>query len=336
MRTAWFLLFLHLYCVWAISQQVPTSLYGNVPQQFEAYDVILQPDQLEPEWWAGAPSVARGDGGVFWMACRLRSAELPRGLRGYEIRILRSDDGVAFEKAHSIFAADVPIQGFERPALLRDPDTKQWKLYACGPWQDGPWSIIKFDDADSPDVFDATTARAVISPIKKQYDRDVVPVEYKDPVIVYANGAYHAYVIGYMRRNERIYHFSSQDGETWAPVGGPYQSIMPLAGWHNFFVRPSSVLPLGVGWLFVYEGSSVSWYDPVYNVQTGLAYTFDLHNVIDLTPGGPLLKSSTPNQYFSTFRYSHWIEVGNEIWVYAEVAAKDETHQIRLYRIAKD
>ncbi|MDP8243225.1 MAG: hypothetical protein P9L94_04025 [Candidatus Hinthialibacter antarcticus] len=321
------------YAHHAAALDLPDHEFASLQKHFETYDVILRPDKLEPEWWAGAPSVVRGEDGVFWLACRMRSAEFPRGLRGYEIRILRSDDGVHFEKALSILAEDLPMKGFERPALLRDPHTKKWKLYACGPWQGGPWSIIKFDDAERPDQFDPSTARVVISPIKKEYERDVIPVEYKDPVIAYADGAYHAYLIGYMRRNERIYHFSSGDGETWAPVGDPHQSVMQLIGWHDFFVRPSSLLPIGAGWLFVYEGSSVNWFDPVYNVQTGLAFTFDLHRMIDLTPDAPLLKSSTPNQHFSTFRYSHWLEVGDELWVYAEVAAEDETHEIRLFRL---
>lgn len=328
--------FIFSYAPLSFSLDLPLNEHGSLQRYFETYDVILRPDKIEPEWWAGAPSVERGEDGVFWLACRMRSAELPRGLRGYEIRIMRSDNGAHFEKVHSIRAEDLPMKGFERPALLMDPHTKKWKLYACGPWQDGPWSIIKFDDVDSPEQFDPQTARAVIRPIEKQYDRDVMPVEYKDPVIAYADGAYHAYLIGYMRRNERIYHFSSQDSETWAPVGDPHQSVMQLTGWHDFFIRPSSLLPIGAGWLFAYEGSSVNWYDPVYNVQTGLAFTFDLRHMIDLTPDAPLLKSSTPNQHFSTFRYSDWVDVGDEYWVYAEVADQDETHEIRRFRLPKN
>jgi len=316
-----------------IEQPIVKDIFGTIPEHFDEYEVILQPDQLKPEWWAGAPSVVQDDEGVFWMACRMRSAELPRGLRGYEIRILRSEDGIHFENVHQISNDDVPMKGFERPALLIDPNSGQFKLYACGPWQDGPWSIIKFDDADSPMEFDPSTARAVISPLGKEYERDVIPIEYKDPVIVYAEGAYHAYLIGYLRRNERIYHFKSEDGEQWHPVGNPYESVMELDGWHDFFVRPASLLSVGVGYLFIYEGSSVKWYDPVYNICTGIAFTFDLHEMIDLTPKSPLVCSNTPNEYFSTFRYSHWMKVNNEIWVYAEVATPGEYHEIRLYRL---
>jgi hypothetical protein len=313
-----------------------TGAYGSIPNKLAGdYTVILEPDKNEPEWWAGAPSVVRGADGVFWLACRMRTGEGQRGLRGYEIRILRSDDGMHFTAVHHIRREDVPIPGFERPAILRDPATGKFKLYACGPWKDGPWSIVKFDDADSPDRFVPTSAHPVIVPPAPAYERDVPPVGFKDPVIVFAEGAYHCYVIGYIRQNERIFHFTSLDGEQWQPVGDRYQPIMDLAGWHDFFVRPASIVPLGVGYLFVYEGSSTRWYDPVYNVATGLGFTFDLHRIQDLTPDSPLAVSSTPSDHFATFRYSHWLPVNDELWVYAEVARPNQTHEIRLYRLKK-
>lgn len=297
------------------------------------YSVVLRPDKPESEWWAGAPSVARGTDGAIWMACRMRSPEYPRGLRGYEIRILRSADGEHFDVAHRIPHEEVPIPGFERPALLADPKTGAFKLYACGPWRDGPWSIIKFDDAATPADFAPGSARPVIMPRAKAFERDVPPVEYKDPVILFAQGAYHCYVIGYVRRNERIFHFISPDGEQWEPAGNPYEPIMPLSGWHDFFVRPACVLPAGGGFLFVYEGSKTSWHDPVYNIATGLGFTFDLHHIIDLTPDSPMAVSTTPSDTFATFRYSSWLRHENDIWVYAEVACPDDTFEVRRHVI---
>jgi hypothetical protein len=313
-----------------------SSSYGRIGEALRGPGItVLRPDESKPEWWAGASSVVRGEDGTFWMACRMRSADLPRGLRGYEIRILKSADGERFETVHRIKNTEVPIAGFERPALLRDPDTGRFKLYACGPWQDGLWCILKFDDADSPEQFDASTARPVIAPRAKTFERDQPPVEYKDPVLVHAEGVYHAYVIGYARQNERIYHFSSTDGEAWVPVGNPYEPLLPLSGWHDFFARPASVVPVGAGYLFVYEGSKTIWHDPVYNIATGLAFTFDLHTLIDLTPDAPLAVSGTPSEHFATFRYSSWLTVGDETWIYAEVACPDETHEVRLYKVAR-
>lgn len=300
--------------------------------KFTEYDVILRPDKDEAEYWAGAPSVVIDKDGIFWMAARMRSPEYPRGLRGYEIRILRSEDGINFEKYHSIFREEIPILGFERPALLIDHITQKFKLYVCGPWKENPWSILKFEDVDDLRMIDPSSAHLVITPPSKKYDRDASVREYKDQFIIYAEGKYHCYVIGYIRRNERLFHYTSDDGELWTPAGDVNQPIMDLSGWHNFFIRPASILPLGIGYLFIYEGSSTQWYDPVYNIGTGFGFTFDLHNIADLTTESPMLLSTTASEFY-TFRYSHWMWVDGEIWVYAEAANENYSHEIRLFRI---
>lgn len=309
-----------------------SELAASVVRSLGSWDVVLRPDTEAAEWWAGAPSVVRDDGGVFWMAARMRSPEAPRGQRGYEIRILRSLDGARFETVHRIRRGEVPVPGFERPALVIDPVTRRFKLYLCGAWQGGPWAILKLDDADTPAAFRAATARPVITAPARQSDRDVSVHEYKDPVVVHDGQRWHAYVIGYVRQNERTYHFTSPDGEAWSPVGDVNAPMLDLVGWRNFFARPASVLPLGVGWLFVYEGSSTTWDDPVYNVGTGLGFSFDLHRVVDLTPDGPIGLSATPGR-LHTWRYSHWLRVGEEIWIYAEVARPDQAHEVRRFRI---
>ena len=256
---------------WQGTQPEILDIYGAIPQKFTQYEVILRPDTIAPEWWAGAPSVVRDKDGVFWLACRMRSPEFPRNLRGYEIRILRSEDGIHFEKVHVIKREEVPIPGFERPALLIDPHTGKFKLYGCGPWQDGPWAILKFDDVDSPEKFDGATAHPVIQTTPLTHERDLPPAEFKDPVIVYGAGSWHCYVIGVVRRTERIFHYISDDGEEWRPAGNLYEPMMHLQDWHNFYVRPASILPMGIGWLFIYEGSNVSWFDPVYNITCASA-----------------------------------------------------------------
>jgi hypothetical protein len=279
------------------------------------------------------------------MAARMRMADAPLGQRGYELRIYRSPDGVHFTPARSLRREDVPLPGFERPALRRDPRTGQFKLYACGRLH-GPWCIFKFADVDSPEQFDPSTARAVIEPLPQPtvdpattvgtYERPpLTPDGYKDPVVCFAEGQFHAFVIGTVRGVERTYHFRSADGEAWEPVENRSQSMLPLAGWHDFAVRPAAVLPLGAGYLFVYEGSDTRWEDPIYNIATGLAYSFDLQRVIDLTPEAPLVRSPTPGR-LATWRYSDWLWVGDELWVYAEVENRDSTHEIRRFVLQRN
>lgn len=331
----------------AIVAAEPLVREGNweaIRSRFDDYDVVATPDRDEAEWWVGAPSVVRDDEGTFWMAARMRTADRPLGKRGYEIRIFRSSDGKDFARVHSILREEVPLPGFERPALLLDPQGAIFKLYACGRLN-GPWCIFRFDDADRPDEFIANTARAVIEPqagpridpakTVGTYERPApVPDGFKDPVIFWDGARYHAYVIGTIRSTERTYHFTSEDGDRWTAVGNPSRSMLELVGWHDFAVRPASVLPLGVGYLYVYEGSSSTWSDPVYNIATGLGFTFDLSQVQDLTMREPLLVSSTPGR-LHTWRYSHWMWVEDEVWVFAEVEKANGAHEIRRYRLGR-
>jgi len=298
--------------------------------KFARYEVVLEPDEDTPEWWAGAPSVCRDARGTFWMACRMREGQSPRGLRGYEIRILRSDDGVRFEAVHSIPRQQVPIPGFERPAILYDAQSDRFSLYGCGPYEEGPWCILRFDDAACPTDFVPATCRPVISPGPPPRDNRISHVSgYKDPFIFCENGVFHCFTIGVFRA-ERTYHFTSYNGESWQMVGqGP---AFDQGGWHSFCTRPASVLPLGAGYLLVYEGAASDWYDPVYNIATGLAWTPDLLQFEDLTAEEPLLVSTTPGDYF-TWRYSHWMWVEDELFVYAEVARPNNTNETRLWRL---
>ena len=329
----------------ALADEPTTSGWlDSVRNRFGEYDVVAVPDRDEAEWWAGAPSVVRDKEGTFWMAVRMRTSERPLGQRGYEIRIFRSSDGEAFERAHAITREQVGLPGFERPALVVDPLTGKFKLYCCGRLE-GPWSIFRFDDVERPDMFDAKTAHVVVAPnagprldpgkTVGAYERPApVPDGYKDPVVFWDGKRFHAYVIGTIRSTERTYHFTSTDGETWHAVGNPSRSMLELSGWHDFAVRPASVLPMGAGYLFVYEGSSSTWADPVYNIATGLAFTFDLDHITDLTPTEPLLVSTTPGR-LHTWRYSHWMWVNDALWVFAEVEKANGAHEIRRYRLAR-
>ena len=296
----------------------------RIRDQFADHQVVLKPDRDEAEWWAGAPSVAY-DGETFWLAARMREGQSPRGRRGYEVRILRSANGIDFEPVFSLAREALGLPGFERPCLLRDDRSGHWKLYLCSQHPREPgWHIYKLDDAETPDRFDAESLRVCVAPA------DVGPGvgSIKDPFVFQSEAGFLMFLIG-GRERERPILLRSEDGESWQTELDP---VLPSDGWHNFYTRPACLMPLDRGYLLVYEGSHESWHDPVYNIATGLAYTPDLRSYCDLTPETPLLESPTPGSY-RTWRYSHWLRVGEEAIVYAEVACPNDTNEIRRFRL---
>ena len=299
---------------------------------FDRYTVIIEPDRDEAEWWAGGPSVVRGADGRFYLAARMREGDSPRGFRGYEVRLMAGDDGRRFEKVHSIKRESVNIGGFERPALVIHPDTGQFRLYLCAPMKqhDNFWGIFRLDDASDLSALDAATIRPVLEPTAPRgpYGQRV---GFKDPTVFHDGQRWHMWVIGY-DSVERTYHFVSDDGDRWqADANNP---VLDAGGWHNFYTRPACVVAAAVGYFFVYEGSSHDWFDPGYNISTGLGHTLDLSRIIDLTPDAPLVRSTTPGDYH-TWRYSSWVPVGDEFFVYAEAARPNNTNETRLFVLGR-
>ncbi|HNR36631.1 MAG TPA: hypothetical protein PKO36_15735 [Candidatus Hydrogenedentes bacterium] len=299
----------------------------SLRRAFETYDVVLEPDRNEPEWWAGAPSVTLGADGAFWLAARMREGTSPPGERGYEVRLLRSGNGIRFEPVHAISREALGVRSVERPALVHDPHTGLFKIYLCATRAEGGWHILRLDDAADPARFDPGTARVVVE-APDSWGTGIGP-GFKDPFVLWAEGCWHLYAIG-IDRVERVHHFTSDDGEKW--TGDPRNPIFDNGGWHNFYTRPACVLPMDAGYLFVYEGSHAQWRDPNYNIATGLAYTLDLSHVVDLTPQEPLVKSGTPGGNH-TWRYSHWLRTGGRLFIYAECARPNDTNEIRLFRV---
>lgn len=300
-------------------------MFKHLVERLSDYEVVLEPDEDLPEWWAGAPSVVRGDDGTFFLAARMRHADSPKGQRGYAVRLLRSADGRHFETVANLTREEAGVPGFERPSLLLNPETGRYSLFCCAGLEEHGWSVLRFDDAKDPARFDPATCRPVLTATGHEGSANELR-GFKDPVILRDADTWHLFVIGF-DRVERVHHFLSDDLEHWhSPQPTP---IIENAGWHSFYTRPASVLPLAVGYLFVYEGSSLDWHDPSYNIATGLAFSPNLYDFHDLTPDTPLLQSTTPGAY-RTWRYSHWMRVKNDVYVYFEAARPNNTNEIRF------
>jgi len=121
--------------------------------------VVIAPPGTGPGYWAGAPSAALGDDGIY-LAYRLRR---PIGVgRGYATTVARSADGVLFETVATIYSDEVGAESLERPGLVRDRDGR-WRLYlSCATPGTKHWRIEVLEAAH-PAEFDASR-RVVVLP----------------------------------------------------------------------------------------------------------------------------------------------------------------------------
>ena len=140
--------------------------------------VVIAPPGDGAGFWAGAPSAALGDDGIY-LAYRLRR---PLGAgRGYAIAVARSVDGVRFQTLATIRREEVGVDSLERPGLVRDRSGR-WRLYlSCATPGTKHWQI-ELMEAGHPAEFDLSK-RAVVLPGDAK-------TGVKDPVIHRQNGTW--------------------------------------------------------------------------------------------------------------------------------------------------
>jgi len=140
--------------------------------------VVIAPPGDGAGFWAGAPSAALGDDGIY-LAYRLRR---PLGAgRGYAIAVARSVDGVRFQTLATIRREEVGADSLERPGLVRDRSGR-WRLYlSCATPGTKHWQI-ELMEAGHPAEFDLSK-RAVVLPGDAK-------TGVKDPVIHRQNGTW--------------------------------------------------------------------------------------------------------------------------------------------------
>jgi len=140
--------------------------------------VVIAPPGDGAGFWAGAPSAALGDDGIY-LAYRLRRP-LAAG-RGYAIAVARSVDGVRFQTLATIRREEVGADSLERPGLVRDRSGR-WRLYlSCATPGTKHWQI-ELMEAGHPAEFDISK-RVVVLPGDAK-------TGVKDPVIHRQNGTW--------------------------------------------------------------------------------------------------------------------------------------------------
>ena len=311
----------------------------DIVEALSNYTTIVEPDKNETNWWAGAPSVVYDENTKeFWLAVRMRTGEGKRGSRGYEIRIMKSKNGVNFNVVRKIHRDEMSVSVFERPALILTKDGK-FSLYGCSSFL-GQWAIWKLDEVDDPLSFDTDSLKVVLHPPLNN-TLSAALHGYKDPFIIFYQNQWHMTVIGEAHKMAaRPYHFVSKDGINWTSWHSDFINETPATffqatGWHNWATRPACLIPAKIGIFLIYEGSNLNWHDAVYNLATGMAYSPDMIHWYDLTPDKPLIKSTTPGN-FHTWRYSHWLSIEDEMYVYWEGARPNDTFATRMAKFPLD
>jgi len=144
--------------------------------------VVIAPPGDGAGFWAGAPSAALGDDGIY-LAYRLRRP-LAAG-RGYAIAVARSVDGVRFQTLTTIRREEVGADSLERPRLVRDRPGR-WRLYlSCATPGTKHWQV-ELMEAGHPAEFDISK-RVVVLPGDAK-------AGVKDPVIHHQNGTWQLWV----------------------------------------------------------------------------------------------------------------------------------------------
>jgi len=312
------------------SKAIGKGAVRPIVPDFSRYVTVYRPERDERDWWVGGPGACLGPDGAIWIAARMRETYSPRGHRGYEVRILRSEDGVRFEAVNSIKREDIGTVSLERSSMLIDPLTGKFKLYLCraGRPDFADWRIIKLEDVDDPAKFDPRTAKTVLS-FPEGSRRGA-----KDPFVINIGGVYHMYTVqyGFRGQKELLFHSVSEDGEEFR--NAPDEPCMRHEGWHDHYVRPSCLMPMGGVYVMYYEGSSKQWHDPVYNIALGLAVSTDLVHFVDVTPEEPLAKSPTPAGGYHTLRYMDYVCLEDRVLFYYEARNSDETNELRMTEVA--
>ena len=277
--------------------------------------VVIAPPGVGLGYWAGAPSAALGDDGIY-LAYRLRR---PIGAgRGYAIAVARSADGIVFETLTTITREEVRAESLERPELVRD-HSGRWRLYlSCATPGTKHWRI-ELLEAASPAEFDPGR-RATVLPGDAQ-------TGVKDPVIS-LNGTWQLWACCHpladpAAADQMVSRYAtSPDGLDWTWHG------TALAGrpghWDSRGTRISAVWQDGDSVVAFYDGRATVAEN--YEERTGIAAG---PGPAALTALGATPAAQSPHAGRG-LRYLDILELpGGRRRLYYEMARPDGAHELR-------
>jgi hypothetical protein len=277
--------------------------------------VVIAPPSAGLGYWAGAPSAALGDDGIY-LAYRLRR---PVGAgRGYAIAVARSADGVHFETLITIGREAVGAESLERPGLVRD-HSGRWRLYlSCATPGTKHWRIELLEAAHPAEL--DPSKRVVVLPGDAN-------TGVKDPVIR-LNGTWQLWACCHPLADPAgadqmvSYYATSLDGLDWTWQG------TALAGrpgyWDSRGTRISAVWPDGDSVVAFYDGrASVA---ENYEERTGIATGNGPTSLVALG-ADPAAESPYAGK---GLRYLDILELPGGGWrLYYEMTRPDGAHELR-------
>ena len=286
-----------------------------VPRPAESLVVIPSPTAGHGNW-AGAPSAAVGDDGIY-LAYRLRR---PVGAgRGFGVRVARSADGVRFETVLTLTRDQFGAESLERPALVRDP-SGGWRLYlSCATPGTKHWRVELLEAAD-PAGFTAEQRTVVLPGDAK--------TGVKDPVIRHFGGIWHLWASCHPladpdAADQMVTEYAtSENGLEWTWQGTALSGRPGL--WDSRGTRITAVCESGGTIAAFYDGRASAAEN--YEERTGIAFGTD-PAAFEATGSGPVAQSHHAG---GGLRYLDVLPLGNgRIRIYYELTCADGSHELR-------
>jgi hypothetical protein len=307
------------------------------PIRPDAGQVVVEPLEPAPGWWAGAPHVHYdADEKRFYLYYRIRR---PRGhefARGGEARLATSTDGMHFETIWTMLKTELSSDSIERGCLFRAADG-QWALaISYVDPVDRRWRTDLMT-AEKPDAFRSADRRTVFTAADLDLEgvKDPFVIRHADQYLMLLStaradrasdaGKMHdggdVYMTGLIRSTTGI--AVSDDGLNWRYEGeilGP-----PSSGWDTYCTRLNSVVPVGDGFVGFYDGARDE--SENFEEHSGVCVSQDLRSWRRLTTDGPWVDWPHATR---SMRYVNAILVGDELRYYYEAARPDGSHELRV------
>ncbi|PNR92577.1 hypothetical protein [Petrotoga sp. 9PWA.NaAc.5.4] len=320
-----------------------SKYFANLPL-FDPVEGIMikEPYGKGNGYWVGAPYVFYDHIlNKFFLYYRIRK---PKPIRGGEVRIAQSDDGVKFDDILTIKKEQLDSESIERSSFLRcldgvyrmyisyvDPQTRKWR--------------IDMMEANHPKNFKVENRRKIFTA------EDLGIEGIKDPYVFIVGRKYYM-IVSYaealknpspdiqekLHQNGDVYTTgltkhptglaTSLDGINWKWEG----KILEVSenGWDKYQARINSVIYVPPVFIGFYDGSASEKEN--YEERCGLCMSFDLKSFESITPNGPILESPYSTH---SVRYVDFLEKDDEIWYYYEFVREDDAHELRLAKVKK-